>query len=79
MPLGFIAFAIGNEFRLSQLKNVGINTDGVILSKTVPTGFSDVMSLSGGERTFFFNKGTNGTFSPEDIDIDNYIYYVYHF
>lgn len=59
------------QYVLSQLKSNGINTDMISFSDNTPTGFSDVMSLPGGERTFFHQKGTNAEFSPEDIDISS--------
>jgi len=59
------------QYVLSQLKSNGITTDMISFSDNTPTGFSDVMSLPGGERTFFHQKGTNAEFSPEDIDISS--------
>lgn len=68
---GLVGDDENGRYVVSQLEKVGIDTSLIFYSKTIPTGFSDVMSLAGGERTFFFNKGTNEVFSPEYIDVDN--------
>ncbi len=67
---------IGNdykgEFVLKQMKEVGINTDGVIVSDTAPTSYSDVMTVEGsGERTFFHHRGANKEFCPDDVDVES--------
>lgn len=56
------------HFVEAQMKKYGINTQELIYSD-MPTGFTDVISLSGGERTFFSLSGANDGFSPEDINI----------
>ena len=58
------------RYVLNELEKVGIITDGVIVSKTQPTSYSDVITVKGtGERTFFHNRGANKEFCPADIDI----------
>ena len=57
------------RFILSKLAANGINIDGVVYSKDQPTSFTDVMSVPGGERTFFHVRGANAEFSPEDINV----------
>lgn len=59
------------RFILSKLAANGINIDGVVYSKDQPTSFTDVMSVPGGERTFFHVRGANSEFSPDDINIKN--------
>ena len=76
--LGLVGDDANGKFVVSELAKSGINTDNVAFSKTIPTGFSDVMSLEGGERTFFFNKGTNAAFGPDDIDVDNLDCDIFH-
>ena len=66
---------VGNDengrFVLSQMKNHGIDISNVKISDTLPTGFTNVMfDLSSRERTFFYTKGTNGSFDITDIDVD---------
>ena len=65
---------IGNDYKgeyvLNEMKKVGLNCDGVKVSSTAPTSYSDVITVSGtGERTFFHNRGANAEFCPEDIDL----------
>lgn len=57
------------EYILKQLQLRQINTDRVCITHTVSTSFSDVMSLTNGERTFFHAGGANALFCPEDVDI----------
>lgn len=59
------------RFILSKLAANGVNIDGVVYSKDLPTSFTDVMSIPGGERTFFHVRGANTEFSPEDINVKN--------
>ncbi len=66
------------RYILSKLRQYGINTEGIKLSSEHPTSFCDVMSLSGGERTFFHRKGANAVFSPEDIDVDSLKCDIFH-
>lgn len=57
------------RYMLSQLSRYNIDCEGVSVSPNRPTSFSDVMSMTSGERTFFHARGSNAEFSPEDIDI----------
>ncbi len=61
----------GNTLILA-LQKQGVDVSGVVVSPTAVTGFSDVMSLSGGgkERTFFHHRGANAEFCPDDINVD---------
>lgn len=54
-----------------QLQKEGIDVSGVVISQTAATGFSDVMSMSGGakERTFFHHRGANAEFCPQDVNV----------
>lgn len=64
---------VGNDengqYLVSQLQKYGIHTGGISISPTIPTSFSDVMSMPSGERTFFHARGANAEFSPECVDI----------
>ncbi len=59
------------RYILSQLSRYNIDCERVSVSADKPTSFSDVMSLTSGERTFFHARGANAEFSPEDIDINS--------
>lgn len=72
LPISAIG-KIGNDdhgqYVLSQLQQHGISTRSIIVSAEAPTGFSDVMSLPSGERTFFHARGANAEMVPEDVDV----------
>ena len=54
-----------------EMQTCGVDTSGVLVDPTTPTGFSDVMTLRDtGERTFFHHRGANARFVPEDIPLD---------
>ena len=60
----------GGRYVQSELQRVGVDTTGVLVDPSSPTGFSDVMTLGAtGERTFFHNRGANAKFVPEDIKL----------
>ena len=58
------------RYLVSKLGQYGIDTKGVSVSGNMPTGFSDVMSLPSGDRTFFHARGANAEFGPDDIELD---------
>ncbi len=67
---------VGNDYKgeyvIAQMKNVGIDVSGVVISQTAPTSYSDVITVeSTGERTFFHNRGANKEFCPNDVDLDS--------
>ena len=66
------------RFILSNMAANGVNIDGVVYSKEQPTSFTDVMSVPGGERTFFHVKGANAEFSPDDIKVKNLNCDIFH-
>lgn len=56
------------RFVVSQMMHYGVNCERVLVSGNQPTSFSDVISLSSGERTFLCAKGASAEFAPEDVD-----------
>lgn len=59
------------EFVLQKLKSEGVD---ISLCKTTPellTSFTHVMSVTGGQRTFFTYAGASADFGYEDIDWQN--------
>ncbi len=66
------------RYVLSQLQIHGVNTDRVLTDDKEPTGYSDVMSVPSGERTFFHQKGANSRFSPEDVDVKTLDCDIFH-
>ena len=63
---------IGNDsdgkYITSYLNDAGVNTDKIVIDNSDNTSFTQVMSVKGGQRTFFTYPGTSSTFSFEDID-----------
>lgn len=68
--LGLVGDDEYGKFILSRLVKSGMDVSGIRVSPSALTSFSDVMSLPGGERTFFHARGANAEFGPEHIDID---------
>lgn len=53
-------------FLLQKFKENGVDTEHILCGET-PTSFSDVMSVVGGERTFFVYPGASAEFAFEDV------------
>lgn len=71
-------FAIGKvgndkqgDFVLKALQNNGVDTSGVRVACGETTSFTDVMSITGGQRTFFTYPGGSAAFGYDDIDWDS--------
>lgn len=66
---------IGNDQEGNYIKDVlienKINTDHIMLAKNTKTSFTDVMSVSGGQRTFFTFAGADNGLTAADIDFKN--------
>lgn len=59
------------KYVVDVMRSVGLNVDGVKVSDSAPTSYSDVITVRGtGERTFFHNRGANAEFCPEDVDLN---------
>lgn len=57
------------EYVLDYLTRNGVNV-GQVKKDSLPTSFTQVMSIGGGERTFFSYPGANDTFGYDDVDWD---------
>lgn len=66
--LGCIGDDEYGHYLIAQMQRYNIDTGGVKVTDAAPTSFTDVMSLDGGERTFFHARGANALFSPADVD-----------
>ena len=66
---------VGNDdlgsFLLSELSKNGVDVAGIRVSDSEKTSFTDVMSIPGGQRTFFTYAGSNATFGVDDVDWDH--------
>ena len=66
------------KFVLNTLRGHGLNTDRMIVDKTRPTAFTDVMTLPNGERTFFCAPAANDAFCEEDVRVDTLDCSLFH-
>lgn len=70
----FACGKVGNdsegEFLTEILNENGVDVSGVWIDETKKTTFTDVMSISGGQRTFFTYLGADSEFCISDIDFD---------
>ena len=66
---------VGNDdsgvYALQVMKDAGLDVSGVKISAEERTSFTDVMSVAGGQRTFFTYPGCCATFGAQDVDWDN--------
>ncbi len=65
--------AVGDDddgrFAVAELKRRGLDTAGVVV-KAMATSFTDVMSVPGGERTFFTYPGASADWGYDDFPFD---------
>ncbi len=65
--------AVGDDddgrFAVAELKRRGLDTDGVVVKPTA-TSFTDVMSVPGGERTFFTYPGASADWGYDDFPFE---------
>ena len=68
--IGPIGDDADGDFVLSELSKSGLDTTGVKKAEG-RTSFTDVMSIVGGQRTFFTHAGVCAEFGKDSIDLDN--------
>ena len=68
--VGLVGDDADGEFLIGTLRENGVCTDGVKSVRGGRSGFTEVMSVAGGQRTFFSFAGANADFSAEDVDFD---------
>ena len=63
---------VGNDdsgkYALKVMKDAGLDVSSVKISESEKTSFTDVMSIPGGQRTFFTYPGCCASFGYDDID-----------
>jgi len=64
---------------VDALNAAGIDTRHVGRHPSLPTAFTDVMSLRGGDRSFFHCRGANAAFGPAHIPLDEISADILHF
>ena len=58
------------RFVLDRLRAAGVDVAGVVVERGGVTSFTDVMSVAGGERTFFTYPGASATWGYDDFPFD---------
>lgn len=58
------------EFVKNYLESNGVITDAIIADENERTSFTDVMSVIGGQRTFFTYAGASSDFGYDDINFE---------
>ena len=66
--IGKVGNDADGEFVLETMKSVGVDVSPCKISPRVLTSFTQVMSVEGGQRTFFTCAGASAEFGYEDID-----------
>lgn len=57
------------RFTVDFLKGYGVNTENIIIAPDNSTSFTQVISVAGGQRTFFTFPGASADFGFEDMNI----------
>lgn len=70
MALGRVGKDDAGHFVLEEMKQAGVDCSAVSITDD-HTSFTDVMSVPGGQRTFFSYVGANANFSFSDIPWEN--------
>ena len=68
--IGPIGDDADGDYVLSVLQSYGLDTEGVKKAEG-RTSFTDVMSIVGGQRTFFTHAGVCAEFGKDSIDLEN--------
>ena len=66
------------SFLIEKLRENGVDVTGIGFSETLGTSFTQVMSVEGGERTFFTYAGASADFGYDDIDFDSLTVKILH-
>ena len=74
LPIGAVG-KIGNDaegaYVTDVLKAGGVSIEGLAVMNGEKTSFTEVMSIPGGQRTFFVYPGASADFGVADMDFDN--------
>lgn len=73
---------VGNDeegdYIIDVLSNNGVDCENIIRDKDESTSYTDVMSVVGGQRTFFTYPGTSSTYGFDDIDFSKMTAKILH-
>ena len=67
---GRVADDENGRYAVSILEENGVDTGNIVTAGGGNTSFTQVMSVSGGQRTFFTYPGASSDFCAEDVDLD---------
>ncbi len=67
--IGKVGTDADGEFVIKTLSDIGVNTDHIVRSESEKTSFTDVMSVRGGQRTFFTYPGASADFGKDDVTL----------
>lgn len=70
LAIGKVGDDDGGRFVCGAMEKAGMNVSGVRRDPAVATSFTQVMSVRGGERTFFTHPGASAAFGYDDVDFD---------
>ena len=65
-------------FVRQTLDDAGLDTTGLLTDENAPTSFTEVMSVTGGQRTFFTYSGASAAFGAEDVDFGEELPEILH-
>lgn len=68
--VGTIGDDMEGAFVTDTLSGAGLDISGLTVRTGEKTSFTDVMSIPGGQRTFFTYPGASASFGVDDIDFD---------
>lgn len=60
------------------LDEAGLDTSGLLTDAGAPTSFTEVMSVTGGQRTFFTYSGASAAFGADDVDFGEELPAIVH-
>ena len=70
LAIGKVGCDSNGEFALNTLKSGGLDTSAIAKNENDATSFTEVMSVTNGQRTFFTYPGASADLGIEDIDFD---------
>ena len=60
------------------LGDAGLDTTGLLTDENAPTSFTEVMSVTGGQRTFFTYSGASAVFGKDDMNFGEELPAILH-
>jgi len=77
--IGMVGNDENGEYVIKVLKDNNIDVAGILKNDSLPTSFTDVMTVKNtSERTFFHSRGANASLSYEHIDFKKISADIFH-